>query len=495
MQVVGKIQAVAPSALGGRDRVIAVLDAWAKRKFTADTSGGSIINRSQTEALVDRRDEAVEDMAQSSFEVLEPVPGGQLRTYVRVLSKADVLHFNCTLSISVDGGLAPPNIDLHIPRFVREIIALDLGWRASPTAEGVAARVHNIGPDGVDTFLQLLEFKQRRLPLVVVSEFEGETLAGDLDARLAADLCGLGHVVRLSAAAAWEITERLGKEWSVYNGAVRLFWPFRANKEQYRNHPLWTYDSLTRRDSSAIEARDRVRSQLRERLLEASAFLSDDRAMDQFLKAGAAAAKGRANDRDGDPIELLRQEIVELREHLDQRDRQIETLNANVETLTIALRSRPAESADALEEPPPETVREALDIARSRHGDVLAFGDQLDETVTTLEAEAGPPDKVLRYLDTLADLSRALEAGPLGNTIPIWLRDMGVEASGESRTTRASRAEQKRRTFSIQGQQTYCELHAKPSDGVAPPLCVRIYFATADTSPRVRIGYLGKHFD
>ena len=92
-------------------------------------------------------------------------------------------------------------------------------------------------------------------------------------------------------------------------------------------------------------------------------------------------------------------------------------------------------------------------------------------------------------------MSTALEGGPLGKSVPIWLRDAGVEAKGESETVKKSRDARHARTFRFSGEELYCEYHAKPNEGVPPDQCVRIYFALTNQAPRVRIGYLGRHFD
>lgn len=498
MQVVGKIQAIAPVQDNALNSVMTLLDRWAASKFSQDDSGMSVIRKSQAPALVDRRDEHFDGLDQSTFEVLEQIPGGDLTTHVRVLSGADRIHFNCTLSLSVTGGLAPPNIDLHAPRFVRDILGLELGWRASEDAERIVPTFIDVREADVETFLSLLQSRQRRLPLIVVSEYNGQTIAGDLHARVATDICGLGHTCRISREAAWAITQTLDKEWSCYNGAVRLFWPFRANQEDPRNHPLWTYDSLTRRGERETEVRDRLRRRIRERLLDASAFLADDPALDRFSRLRAQPAREpSAIGTTPDEVEGLKSDLAIATAALRERDDEIAVLKSNLEALNIALRSQaPRPGADeAGENAPPSTVLEAVVQGRSRHEGLVLFGADVEGYAKELNPEAGPPDKVLRYLDTLAEMAAALEKGPLGKSVPTWLKDRGVEASVESDTVKNNKAARQRRTFTIGDDAVFCELHAKPTDNVPPDHCIRIYFEKFDHSPHVRIGYIGRHFD
>ena len=77
----------------------------------------------------------------------------------------------------------------------------------------------------------------------------------------------------------------------------------------------------------------------------------------------------------------------------------------------------------------------------------------------------------------------------------MWLRDNGVDCSGESETIKNKKEARRRRTFRIGGEALYCEYHAKPSDGVSPDACARIYFAVSTHAPRIRVGYIGRHPD
>lgn len=492
MQVVGKIQAVAPGRADAFPFVMSALQNWADGKFAPAEDGGSIIQRSGAAAMTDRRHEAVDDQTWSSFEVLEPVNGGELLTAARVLATPAGLHFSCTLSLGVHGGLAPPNVDLFTPRFVREVVGLNVDWHSSLDGEHLLSTFARIGSADVDTFLDLLQSSQRRLPLILVSELDGRTLAGDLHTRLASDVCGLAHVCRIDQAAAWAVTQRLDKEWSCYNGAVRLFWPFRGNRERPRNHPLWTRDRLTVRSEDEAEARDRLRRELRTRLLDASSFVPDDPAFRRFATLRDRAAVPAV---DTLPGEGLTRRIQELEAELEARDAEIATLHDNLAALNLALRSQSMAEDPAADEAPPTTVKEALEIARRKWEGVLLFGESVDDQAAGLSAEAGPPEKVLRYFEALADLATTRSQGALGGTVPAWLREQGVTASIESETIRNNRDAMRRRTFTVAGEEIAFELHAKPNDGVPPDQCVRIYFDVRDEPPHVRIGYVGRHFE
>jgi hypothetical protein len=247
-------------------------------------------------------------------------------------------------------------------------------------------------------------------------------------------------------------------------------------------------------------ARDQFRETLSERLFEASTFVADDPGFARFeaAKIHLANVRSRASA-DGDFKAIADSYAAEndaLRARVEAQIVDIETLKQNIESLTIALRSeKAAASHEVAPESPPETVAEAVQIARNKLKASVVFSSEIDEQVKSLNETAGPPDKVLRYLLTLGELATGLTEGGLGRSIPIWLRDHGVDCSGESETIKKNKAATRQRSFMIDGKSTHCEYHAKPSDGVHPDLCVRIYFTVAKASPKVRIGYIGRHFD
>ena len=339
---------------------------------------------------------------------------------------------------------------------------------------------------------------ERHLPIVIISELFGETLAGDLHERLSQDLCGLAHTVRLSSTASWELTHRRGKEWSCYNGAVRVFWPFRSNSGDFRTLPLWTLDQMLSRADSEVQARDRIRGIIAGRIIEASTFVADDPAFRDFEVAKVRAAEHArvAALDDGDTRALADAYAIEnnvLRGRVDEQEKEIEILRQNVETLTIALRSSQLVTIENAHDAPPQTVEEAVAFARRELGDRVAIAPETDIDVADLNPLAGPPDKILRYLMKLGELADTLAERPLGQAVPIWLRERGIECSVDSETAKASKEGKRFRTRMVNGESIECEFHAKPSESVSPDMCVRIYFRVEVSTPFVKIGYIGRH--
>jgi hypothetical protein len=71
-----------------------------------------------------------------------------------------------------------------------------------------------------------------------------------------------------------------------------------------------------------------------------------------------------------------------------------------------------------------------------RFDELLSFGADVSAGLRTVAPDAGPPDKILAYLQSLADVTEARRKGPLGTSPILWLADRGLSVSGESPTIR-----------------------------------------------------------
>ena len=145
--------------------------------------------------------------------------------------------------------------------------------------------------------------------------------------------------------------------------------------------------------------------------------------------------------------------------------------------LTLALRYSAADDEVAPDEDsPPTSVYEAVEAAKSQCGDLLEFGSDVVDGVSGLRDDAGPPDKIFRYLEQLAKMTRLRKAGELGTDPVRWLAAQGVDASGEGETVRNSPAQMARRRWNDGKTRREFTQHLKPNESTSPDLCVRIYF-------------------
>ena len=126
--------------------------------------------------------------------------------------------------------------------------------------------------------------ESRQLPLVVVSDHEGLILHPNLPDDLAKDLCGVAIVVATDSRASWEVTRTHGREWSCYNGAIRIYWPLAGKMDAPQRHPLWTAERLLHRVPDTGAAADRIREQIRRRVFGLSTFTHSEVPLSESIR-------------------------------------------------------------------------------------------------------------------------------------------------------------------------------------------------------------------
>ncbi len=313
---------------------------------------------------------------------------------------------------------------------------------------------------------------------------------------------GVSVIVEVDEAASWAITDELGKEWSCYNGAVRLYWPYRGRQTSAFAHPIWLRQRLIDRTGSANRAAHQMRDQLRRQLLELSTYTFDE--PQEFLQLKADAQRHRFDqlrkeaERSGDH-EKFAEQVYEQYSIAEGQRVELETENANLRLQVQGLLDEFSRTANARpEDVPPEpdapvaSVEEAVCRARDTFADQLTFGDDVEAGVATLNEHAGPPDKVFMYLKILAELTVARQQG-LGRDPLLWLKEHGVKASGESETILCSPTEMRRRTWHDGEARREFAMHLKPVDGSSPDRCVRIYFDYVEEKRKTIVAYVGRH--
>ncbi len=139
-----------------------------------------------------------------------------------------------------------------VPRFVRqwaqEMDCRDGGERLSAQAHPVRTAAE------LDNLLDLLENAKRLLPVLVVTPYSNanpETSAATDPAQLASRLAGMAHVVFLSEAMTYALSDEYGKQGSVFNGAVRCYLPgFRVTDAQTHHLYLPSRNAVDRAAAS-----------------------------------------------------------------------------------------------------------------------------------------------------------------------------------------------------------------------------------------------------
>jgi hypothetical protein len=144
-----------------------------------------------------------------------------------------------TRLLCVTRGENPPYIP-SVPGFVKFVLASGMCELDGELADGIPRTVST--EQEVDWLVTLLEHKNRAGDVIVLSQQEedGNPSSTALDAhKLANALQGIAHVVILTSKASYLLTDRVGKELSVYRQAVRTYRPgFRSWLDDPLRHHL-----------------------------------------------------------------------------------------------------------------------------------------------------------------------------------------------------------------------------------------------------------------
>ena len=487
------------------------VDEWLSFKGTPTAQSDALVYRDGRVAALERTSVSSSVGRIEQTTLIEPTEGGTFRTTVAVAEATGLIAVSVVLA-AASQSLSPISLDVHCPRVVGNLLRPPSPWRHGATRV-TSSPVDFDGYAGGDRFVSLVWSGVRSLPVVAVSDDQGAVLHPGIVEGLARDLAGLAVVARLDPAASWRVSKTKGKEWSCYNGAIRLYWPGLAADEgldpragaEPRDYPLWTPSRLLTEEADTRVAAGKLRSQLRRRVLGQSAFAISEPPVFAKIRRSARqeeleVLKGRLSP-DADYKALAEDYFEQLaRRHaeIEERDAEIADLRGQVSNLQLAFRWKD-ETPGAVEpdaETPPETVEEAVLTAMDRHHGELVFGAAVDsmESVETVAADAGGPTKILRYLEVLAEFTRARREGALGKTAVKWLEDAGVAASGESDTIKNNPKERSARQWDDgSGETRYFDMHLKPNEATSPDRCVRIYFDYDEDLGKTVVGWVGKH--
>lgn len=466
----------------------------------------------------------------NSWELSEPNDLGQFRTLVSVAVKESQLALHVELSaIAKQNRIAPYKPTVRCPRLIRRLLEREIPWSFAshrPPLESV--KYH--GQGATARFVEELHNTERNLPLVAVSQIYGNYLEPELPEKLAADLAGVATVADLDNQCAWGITEQLGKEWSCYLGAIRIYWPMSTNAD-WRDHPVF-FDRYQRGETSH-QFVQKMKQEVRNRIFDVSVFSLDRPVIFAELErlqrreksnakimaarkrhAEAQQQKGELEEKTG-IFDMAMEENTTLLKRIQDLESETEfcygeidrlesinsRLNDENRSLKYQVQSWPRSTASEgaaseTEQPevPVETLAEAYHKARERFANVLQFGGHVEGGVADMHPDTGPPQKVYYYLEKLAELAAIKAAGEsLGKTMAGWFAEQNIEYGGESGTKSGNRDFQNKRTWHDGENNIYFEDHLKPNQATHPDKCVRIYFKWLEDRKKIVVGWLGKH--
>jgi len=251
--------------------------------------------------------------------------GLNFTTRMAVLKTTDCVTLYATLAVSnPEDVVVQAFADAKCPEVIREAIGLFNDWRY----------LDNVLPTSV-TFVDSSEKVQmlvarlrggdsRKLPVVVVSDLDGEEVWPGIAKQMAYDLTAAAEVYHIDEDASSELTNAIGKINSCYLGAIRIYWPIRGN-EGFPRSTVWTASRLLpEEESKDLEYSLRFRSQLRNRVLSAMSVSIQEPSeiasiKQEKMEERIASLEERAADYDAALalVEELRKENEGLKEQLE----------------------------------------------------------------------------------------------------------------------------------------------------------------------------------
>lgn len=292
--------------------------------------------------------------------------GGQTfatRITVGVWDNKLFIHSMLTVSNTVS-VLAPVATDPRCPSIIRTLIDAFSDWKLSGGPAAPPRPRLLLGASGGNELVAELQSATRALPVIVVSQNEGETLWPRLAENLAYDLAGLAHVVAIDDEATWALTDALGKMQSCYRGAVRLYWPSLRQKigEKLLNSTVWTSSTLLSNDRDG-KGMDRFRTTLRRLVMSIAAMTITPPIAIREIQAAAARkrledieARSTSNTEELEIARLYLSDNEELKIQLEHATEEIARLSGRAEAAEFALGQV---KVRAEEEEPPEAAPEA----------------------------------------------------------------------------------------------------------------------------------------
>lgn len=257
------------------------------------------------------------------------VAGRVWTTEINVTSNGDHLSPQFTVRLSVSTSEVILDIEPHVPRVVRQVIDATGLWAGDYKLDHrpLAITTNHAQALLINALLDPL----RKLPIIALSVPEN-SLQDDaplLDANVLSQACaGLAIVTILSPDASWALTERFGKQLSVYGGAARVYLPgFTEDSNPFGGHELLLPQSFERPGGQAqaltrlrwIAANGSVRRlQLGKDILAFTALKAQDLGRRQLALQNVGATEREQLSAANARITLLENQLLQSRDYEQQ---------------------------------------------------------------------------------------------------------------------------------------------------------------------------------
>ncbi len=333
--------------------VVFAIEEWLTQKGAADPKLASGSFNSLTpgaRGTFTRSLTSVDAKSLTRFQLDEPSSNGQM--------------FNTTISLTVSqrrlvvyvhqtvrdtGGLITPIFtDSRCPWVIRQLFQITDGWGLGGRELPLPIAHSMNGEVGGVALAEMITSAERRIPIIVVSENEGQAIWPSVADELAKDLTALAFVITVDDAASWALTKKLGKLHSCYRGAIRLYWPTRETDGPLSlNSPVWTASMLLSADDDG-KGSVRFRETLRKTIASVAALtLEPPPELDEIptqasrRKLAELEAQATSNSEELEIAKTYLADNEQLRKDLAEAKRDVATWSSRAQAAEYALSQRP----------------------------------------------------------------------------------------------------------------------------------------------------------
>ena len=362
----------------------------------------------------------------------------------------------------------------------------------------------------------LLLNPSRQLPLVVLAPTEtGRPLVEP--ALVMDELLGAAHVAELVGRdATFALTKRVGKFWSCFNGAARVYWPKLTLDDSYNRHPIFFpgdyqpgEDADERlplnihRKVVAATLRRTVEAPLVTQLRELAERQSQALVEARLAELAKGVAEGREfmaaldqawteNRALADELQLVRAELAELREGHAATEEQWATVSADIAQAQAAAHAehRAAERYRLKYLAGMKKVREAVALAQDEFAETLVFLPSALKSAD--DSPYNDPARLFALFAALDGVAHAVKSrGGLGEELHAVLLRAGFEYKPHiSMTSEGKHGHEYH--FVHAGERKLFENHVTLGASHNPQECLSVHWRR-DSAERFVVGWCGKH--
>ena len=380
----------------------------------------------------------------------------------------------------------------------------------------------------VDEFYRLLASKSRRADVCAISL--GENDDGPVSAIVSAPAIhrptlGAAHVAVLTGRAAYMLTDLVGKEFSVFNRAVRTYRPgFDTDTDDPRRHPLALPHQIAEWQENGVDGSEAFESFLVRSALMQTVLGSDLETLlppfSEVRRVAATVSLARAGNSGATKDDLLRlyeednaklraaldeekalhggllaeadQERDETRRRADKSRGEVYRLNQRIRILEDQVKGK---AGAAIERPLPGNLEDLKDWADKHLAGSVVLANRALRGAK--ESDYEEPALVYRALLLLRDHYVPMRRDGGDELAKAYAEALASHGPEEAGSITATRRGEQGDEYIVQHNGTKRELdrHLKKGNSRNSRHCFRLYFFWDDEDEQVVVGWLTSHLD